>query len=153
MTSTSSRTRSTSSRSALPHTVIIALGSNLGDRAYNLRRAIDALPIRVVRVSAFLETEPVDAPPPMFLNAVVVGHTHLGPHALLHELLALEKRLGRTRRGIRNEPRVIDLDLIAHGATRIRTPELTLPHPRAHEREFVMQPLREVRAADLSWLQ
>jgi 2-amino-4-hydroxy-6-hydroxymethyldihydropteridine diphosphokinase len=126
----------------MPHTVIIALGSNLGDRAYNLRRAIDALPIRVVRVSPFLETEPVDAPPPMFLNAVVLGHTQLGPHALLHEILALEARLGRTRRGIRNEPRVIDLDLIAHGATRIRTAELTLPHPRAHQRDFVMQPLR-----------
>lgn len=125
-------------------TVVIALGSNLGDRAYNLRRAIASLPIRVVRVSAFLETEPVDAPPPMFLNAVVVGHTDLGPHALLNALLALEKRLGRTRRGIRNEPRVIDLDLIAHGATRMRTPALTLPHPRAHGREFVMQPLAGV---------
>ncbi len=126
----------------MPHTVIIALGSNLGDRAYNLRRAIDALPIRVVRVSPFLETEPVDAPPPMFLNAVVTGHTQLGPEALLHQLLALEQRLGRTRRGVRNEPRVIDLDLIAHGATRIRTAKLTLPHPRAYRREFVMQPLR-----------
>ena len=143
MTRTSSRTRSPSSTSA-PHTVVIALGSNLGDRAYNLRRAIDALPIRVVRVSAFLETEPVDAPPPTFLNAVVIGYTHLGPHALLHELLALEKRLGRRRRGIRNEPRVIDLDLIAYDATHMRTPELTLPHPRAHEREFVMQPFRAV---------
>jgi 2-amino-4-hydroxy-6-hydroxymethyldihydropteridine diphosphokinase len=103
-----------------------------------------ALPIRVVRVSEFLETEPVDAPPPMFLNAVVVGHTNLGPQALLHELLALETRLGRRRRGIRNEPRVIDLDLIAYGATRMRTPELTLPHPRAREREFVMKPLSAV---------
>ncbi|MGZ5442638.1 MAG: 2-amino-4-hydroxy-6-hydroxymethyldihydropteridine diphosphokinase [Thermoanaerobaculia bacterium] len=129
---------------ALPHTVVIALGSNLGDRAYNLRRAIAALPIRVVRVSAFLETEPVDAPPPMFLNAVVVGYTNLGPYALMHELLALEKRLGRARRAIRNEPRVIDLDLIAYGATRMRTPELTLPHPRAHEREFVMKPFTDV---------
>jgi len=128
----------------MPHTVVIALGSNLGDRAYNLRRAIDALPIRVVRISDFLETEPVDAPPPMFLNAVVIGHTHLGPHALLRELLALERRLGRARRGIRNEPRVIDLDLIAYGATRMRTPELTLPHPRAQQREFVMKPLRAV---------
>ena len=125
-------------------TVVIALGSNLGDRAYNLRRAIAALPIRVVRVSAFLETEPVDAPPPMFLNAVVVGYTSLGPRALMDELLALEKRLGRARRGSRNEPRVIDLDLIAHGATRMRTPALTLPHPRAHEREFVMTPFTDV---------
>jgi 2-amino-4-hydroxy-6-hydroxymethyldihydropteridine diphosphokinase len=127
-----------------PQSVVIALGSNLGDREYNLRRAIAALPIRVVRVSPFLETEPVNAPPPMFLNAVVVGHTHLGPHTLLHALLALEKRLGRTRRGIRNEPRVIDLDLIAHGATRMRTPELTLPHPRAHERAFVLEPFSAV---------
>ena len=130
-----------------PQSVVIALGSNLGDRAYNLRRAIDALPIRVVRISPFLETEPVDAPPPMFLNAVVTGYTTLGPQALLHELLALEKRLGRTRRGIRNEPRVIDLDLIAYGATRMRTPELTLPHPRAHEREFVMKPLASIWSA------
>ena len=128
----------------MPSSVVIALGSNLGDRELNLRRAIDALPIRVVRISPFLETEPVDAPPPMFLNAVVTGHTSLGPHALLHALLALEKRLGRTRRGIRNEPRVVDLDLIAYGATRMRTPELTLPHPRAHEREFVLQPFRAV---------
>lgn len=128
----------------MPSLVVIGLGSNLGDREYNLRRAIDALPIRVVRISPFLETEPVDAPPPMFLNAVVTGHTDLGPHALLHALLALEKRLGRTRRGIRNEPRVIDLDLIAHGVTRIRTAELTLPHPRAHEREFVLRPFSAV---------
>ena len=130
----------------MPHTVIIALGSNLGDRAYNLRRAIAALPIRVVRVSAFIETEPVDAPPPMFLNAVVAGYTHLGPHVLLHELLALEKKLGRRRRGIRNEPRVIDLDLITYGAVRMCTAELTLPHPRAHQREFVMKPLASVSA-------
>ncbi|HEV7240184.1 MAG TPA: 2-amino-4-hydroxy-6-hydroxymethyldihydropteridine diphosphokinase [Thermoanaerobaculia bacterium] len=150
MTSTSSRTRSTSSseggglEARTPITVVIALGSNLGDRAYNLRRAIHHLPIRVVRVSEFLETEPVDAPPPMFLNAVVTGYTSLAPQALMSELLALEKRLGRARRGVRNEPRVIDLDLIAYGATRMRTPALTLPHPRAHEREFVMKPLRSI---------
>ena len=131
----------------MPHTVIIALGSNLGDRAYNLRRAIDALPIRVVRVSAFLETEPVDAPPPMFLNAVVIGHTTLAPLALLRALLALEKKLGRARRGVRNEPRVIDLDLIAYDAMRMRTRELTLPHPRAHQRDFVMKPLRALTPA------
>ena len=124
--------------------VFIALGSNLGDRAWNLRRAIAALPIRVVRVSAFLETEPVDAPPPMYLNAVVAGYTSLEAGALLGELLALESRLGRVRRGIRNEPRIIDLDLILYGGARIRTPKLTLPHPRAHERDFVITPLRSV---------
>ena len=123
---------------------VVALGSNLGDREYNLRRAIRELPMRVVRVSSIIETEPVDAPPPKFLNAVAIGTTTLGPHALLAALLALETRLGRRRRGVRNEPRVIDLDLIAYDALRMRTPALTLPHPRAHLREFVMAPLREL---------
>jgi 2-amino-4-hydroxy-6-hydroxymethyldihydropteridine diphosphokinase len=126
------------------HSVYIALGSNLGDRDWNLRRAIAALPIRVVRVSAFLDTEPMDAPPPRFLNAVVAGYTALDPRSLLEELLALERRLGRVRRGIRNEPRIIDLDLIAHGGIRMRTATLTLPHPRAHERPFVLEPLRDI---------
>jgi len=127
-------------------TVVIALGSNLGDRAYQLRRAIEALPIRVVRVSAFVETEPVGAPAgsPRFLNAVAVGYTRMEPRALLEELLVVETRLGRVRRGRRNEPRTIDLDLILHGATRMSTSALTLPHPRAHGREFVMAPLRSV---------
>lgn len=139
------------STSSPPVSVIIALGSNLGDRAYHLRRAIDALPIRVVRISTFIETEPVDAPPPMFLNAVVIGYTSMGPHTLMNALLALEKRLGRARRGTRNEPRIIDLDLIAYGATRMRTPALTLPHPRAHAREFVTRPLLQLVPAVPSW--
>lgn len=139
-TSMSSRTRSTLSIDV----AVIALGSNLGDREYNLRRAIRELPVRVVRVSTIIETEPVDAPPPRFLNAVVLGTTSLGPHLLLAALLALEKRLGRYRTGVRNEPRIIDLDLIAYNAVRIRTPRLTLPHPLAREREFVMGPLREL---------
>ncbi len=102
--------------------------------------------MRVVRVSAIEETAPVDAPPdsPAFLNAVLVGHTTLAPLALLDALLSLELRLGRVRRGVRNEPRVIDLDLILYGALRMRTARLTLPHPRAHEREFVMGPLRSI---------
>ncbi|HEX8251714.1 MAG TPA: 2-amino-4-hydroxy-6-hydroxymethyldihydropteridine diphosphokinase [Thermoanaerobaculia bacterium] len=128
-------------------TVLIALGSNLGDRAYNLRRAIDELHrvIRIVRVSSFHETEPVDAPAgsPPFLNAVLIGHTTLAPLALLEQLHAIEARHGRVRRQ-RNEPRRIDLDLIAYGATRMRTASLTLPHPRAHEREFVLKPLQEI---------
>jgi 2-amino-4-hydroxy-6-hydroxymethyldihydropteridine diphosphokinase len=121
------------------------LGSNLGDRAYYLRRAIEELRhvINVVRVSSFIETEPVDAPPPQFLNAVVVGSTSLSPQTLLDELLAIESRLGR-HRTTRNAPRVIDLDLIIHSAHRVRTRTLTLPHPRFREREFVMAPLREL---------
>lgn len=76
---------------------------------------------------------------------VVTGLTRLPPHDLLRELLAIEARLGRVRT-IRNAPRVIDLDLIFYGARRIRTPELTVPHPRYHEREFVLAPLREISA-------
>ena len=129
-------------------TVAIALGSNLGDRAYTLRRALDALRgiVHVVRVSSFHETEPVDAPvgSPRFLNAVAVGYTSLAPLELLAALQAIEAKLGRRRTRVRNAPRTIDLDLIFHSANRARTPRLTLPHPRYREREFVMTPLREV---------
>ena len=135
----------------MPWSVAVALGSNLGDRALFLRRAIHELRgvIDVVRVSAFIETDPVDAPPgsPRFLNAVVAGSTRLAPRELLDALLAIEACLGR-RRTVRNAPRVIDLDLIIHSAHRVRTPGLTLPHPRFREREFVMEPLRELR---LGW--
>ena len=138
----SSPTTSTSSTSK---TVVIALGSNLGDRRLHLARAVHALGavVRIVRVSSIIETDPVDAPPPRYLNMVVVGHTRLAPLALLRELLAIEARLGRVRRG-RNSPRTIDLDLILYDAVHMRTRELTLPHPRYREREFVMAPLREL---------
>jgi 2-amino-4-hydroxy-6-hydroxymethyldihydropteridine diphosphokinase len=145
--STSSPTRSTSS----PDTVVLALGSNLGDRGWNLRRALHAIRsvVNVVRVSSVIETAAVDAPmgSPPFLNLVLIGTTTLLPHALLAEMLVIEKRLGRVRRGVRNEPRIIDIDLIAYDATRMRTRALRLPHPRAREREFVMKPLREVWSA------
>lgn len=129
--------------------VLIALGSNLGDRALSLRRAIDELRhvIHVVRVSTFIETDPVDAPPPKYLNAVVAGYTDLQPRPLLEALNAIEDRLGR-RRTTRNAPRVIDLDLILHGAHLLRSRTLTLPHPRYLGREFVRGPLRELR---LGW--
>lgn len=144
--STSSPTRSTSSTS----TVVLALGSNLGVRAWNLRRALYALrsAVNIVRVSTVHESAAVDAPEgsPPFLNLVLVGTTALSPTSLLTEILAIEARLGRIRRGIRNEPRVIDIDLILHGPTRMRTRALTLPHPRAEGREFVMVPLREIGA-------
>lgn len=129
-------------------TVAIALGSNLGDRAYTLRRAVDELRkiVHLVRVSTFRETEPADAPPgsPRFLNAVAVGYTTLAPLELLDALQSIEARLGRRRTRVRNAPRTIDLDLIFYSANRARTKRLTLPHPRYLEREFVMQPLREI---------
>jgi 2-amino-4-hydroxy-6-hydroxymethyldihydropteridine diphosphokinase len=133
---------------------VIALGSNLGDRRYNLLRAVHALGevVRVVRLSSIHETEPVDAPPPRFLNMVLSGYTSLDPETLMDALLEIERRLGRKRRSVKNEPRVIDLDLILHGGRRLRTKTLTLPHPRARERAFVMEPLRVVWASGLPWL-
>jgi len=126
--------------------VLIALGSNLGNRQWYLRRAIEELRrvISVVRVSPVIETEPVDAPPPRFLNLVVVGHTTLNPEQLLASLQDIESRLGR-RRTVRNAPRVIDLDLILHSAHMERTATLNVPHPRYLQREFVMRPLRALR--------
>lgn len=133
----------------MPASVLIALGSNLGDRALFLRRAIYELRrvIHVVRVSSFIETDPVEAPPPKYLNAVVAGYTDLSPAALLDALHAIEARLGR-RRSTRNAPRTIDLDLILHSANRVRTRTLTVPHPRYREREFVLEPMRQLR---LDW--
>ena len=129
--------------------VLIALGSNLGDRALFLRRAIRELRhvIHVVRVSTFIETDPVNAPPPTYLNAVVAGYTDLQPRPLLEALHAIETRLGR-RRTTRNAPRVIDLDLILHSANLVRSRILTVPHPRYLGREFVRAPMRELR---LGW--
>lgn len=104
--------------------------------------------VRIVRTSKIHETAAVDAPPgsPPFLNMVVLGFSSLPPIELLDALQAIEHRLGRARRRVRNEPRVIDLDLIAYGATRMHTARLTLPHPRAWQRAFVTAPLRELGA-------
>ena len=114
---------------------------------YALRSAVN-----IVRVSAIHESAAVDAPEgsPPFLNLVLIGTTPLSPESLLTEVLAIEKRLGRVRRGVRNEPRLIDIDLILHGTTRMHTRALTLPHPRASEREFVMGPLREISPLTLT---
>lgn len=126
-------------------TVVIALGSNLGNRRWYLRKAVDELRrvISVVRVSRVMETEPVDAPPPKFLNMVVAGYTDRSPEEILDALQAIERRLGR-RPARRNAPRVIDLDLILHSANVRRTARLTLPHPRFRRREFVVQPMMEL---------
>lgn len=132
----------------MPRTVVIALGSNLGNRVVNLRRALDAIGAyaRIVRVSSIHETDPVDAPPgsPQFLNLVAAGYTYVEPEELLDAMQRIELALGRVRRGVRNAPRMIDLDLIRYSGAVIRTARLTVPHPRYREREFVMAPLREI---------
>ena len=126
-------------------TVVISLGSNLGNREWYLRAAVEKLRrvIHVVRVSRVRETEPVDASPPRYLNCVIAGYTNLSPEVLLRELQRIEMELGR-QRPFRNAPRTIDLDLILHSANRRFTRELVLPHPRYREREFVLEPMREL---------
>ena len=125
--------------------VLIALGSNRGDRLRWLRAGVDALRsvVNVVRISSVYETAPVDAPPPMFLNLAVAAITAKSANALLDDLHAIEQRMHRVR-GARNAPRTLDLDLIFHSAHVMRSTELTLPHPRYRDREFVLAPLREL---------
>jgi 2-amino-4-hydroxy-6-hydroxymethyldihydropteridine diphosphokinase len=123
--------------------VYLSLGSNLGDRAENLRRAIGELH-GVRRVSAFYETEPADVPDqPWFLNCVVALETDHSALDLLHELQAIEQRLGRVRT-IPRGPRTVDLDILFFGDTVMDTPELTIPHPRLPDRRFVLEPLAEI---------
>ena len=130
---------------------IVSLGSNLEPRADCLRRALAALAdfpeTRLVAASSVSETEPVDVPPEFaalkFLNQVAVFETALGPFDFSRRMHALEDALGRVRT-VRNGPRTIDIDLIDFGGQVVNTPELTLPHPRAHLRAFVLRPLAEL---------
>lgn len=126
----------------------LSLGSNLGDRAGNLDRALGALEargVRVLRRSAVYETEPVDAPPqPWFLNCVAEIETELLPLGLLHFTQRIERELGRKRSDLPRSPRLIDIDIVLFGEHIVRLPELTIPHPRLAERRFVLEPLREL---------
>jgi 2-amino-4-hydroxy-6-hydroxymethyldihydropteridine diphosphokinase len=121
----------------------IGLGSNLGDREALIRRAADL--IGATRLSAIRETEPWGlGSQPMFLNAVAEIETALTPRQLLDHLLDVERRLGRERIGPRWSPRTIDLDLLLYGDETIEEPGLVVPHPRLHERLFVLEPLAEL---------
>lgn len=122
--------------------VLLALGSNLGDRAEYLNRALVSL--NLVRVSSFHETAPVGyLDQGFFLNAAALVSTHLAPVEFLHELQGIEHALGRQRH-IANGPRTIDLDILFWGQTIVETPGLTIPHPRLHLRRFVLAPLAEI---------
>src|SRR5262249_23533868 len=127
----------------------VALGSNLGDRQGHLERALQALretsAITLHRVSSFIETAPVGGPPGQgpYLNAAGEIETTLGAEELLRLLLEIEQRLGRVRHE-RHGPRSIDLDLLLYGNLVREGKELTVPHPRLHERAFVLQPLAEI---------
>jgi 2-amino-4-hydroxy-6-hydroxymethyldihydropteridine diphosphokinase len=127
----------------------VGLGANLGDREATLLAAVDALAaeegIEVVAVSTLRDTEPVGVVgQPRFLNGAVALDTTLGPRELLERLLAIEQRFGRVRVPGEHGPRTLDLDLLLYGDERIGEPGLTLPHPRLHERRFVLEPLAEL---------
>ncbi|HJU37700.1 MAG TPA: 2-amino-4-hydroxy-6-hydroxymethyldihydropteridine diphosphokinase [Gaiellaceae bacterium] len=130
----------------------VGLGANLGDRERTLRAAVDALAaedgIEVVAVSALRETEPVGVgEQPRFLNGAVALETTLPARELLDCLLAVEQRFGRVRAAGEHGPRTLDLDLLLYGDESIDEPGLTLPHPRLHERHFVLEPLAELDPA------
>ena len=138
----------------MTHKLYLALGSNLGNREENLRRALALIDERVgsvYRVSSSMETEPVGfSSTNKFINLVCLVHTMMSPMACLRETQKIEKELGRTKKStcadgiLQHFDRTIDIDLLTYDDITISTPELTLPHPRMKERDFVTIPLNEI---------
>jgi 2-amino-4-hydroxy-6-hydroxymethyldihydropteridine diphosphokinase len=130
--------------------VFVGLGANLGEARSTVLWAIDALKqlprTQLLAVSSLYRSAPVQASGPDFINAVTELRSTLAPLALLHALQAIEQQQGR-QRPYRNAPRTLDLDLLLFGQRLLDTPELTLPHPRLHERAFVLLPLLELAPA------
>ena len=127
--------------------IYLGLGSNLGNRQENLDWALDLLSqrVRMGKVSSVYETEPVgNINQPRFLNIVCEAYTRLEPEQVLILGKGIETKLGRT--GKSNDPRPIDIDILFYGDRVIDTPELVIPHPRLHERAFVLIPLAEIAA-------
>lgn len=136
---------------SMPVPAYVGLGSNLAHPRRQLAKALATLDvvdgIRVVAVSPNYVTAPVGgAPQPDYVNAVALLRTTLGPRALLARLHGIERRQHRRRdaQTPRNAPRTLDLDLLLYGARRVRLRGLTLPHPRMHERAFVLKPLTDI---------
>src|SRR6266513_4997852 len=127
--------------------VYLSLGSNVGDRAKNLRAATDELPhagVAVEKVSSFYETEPVDLrEQPWFLNCVVQGETEAPAPDLLRALRGIESQMGGEKL-VPKGPRLIDLDILLYGDDTIDTRALQVPHPRMLQRKFVLVPLAEI---------
>jgi 2-amino-4-hydroxy-6-hydroxymethyldihydropteridine diphosphokinase len=127
----------------------VGLGANLGDRERTLREAVEALgseeEVEVAAVSTLRETEPVGVgEQPRFLNGAAALDTTLSARELLELLLTVEQRFGRVRVPGEHGPRTLDLDLLLYGDERIEEPGLSVPHPRLHERRFVLEPLAEL---------
>lgn len=129
------------------HKAYLSLGSNIGDRAANIARAIEEFRkhgVRVTRRSSLYETEPVEfAEQPWFLNSAIEAETGLEPQALMKTALQIEKTMGRER-GVPKGPRLIDIDILLYDDMVIRAPELDVPHPRMAERRFVLVPMAEI---------
>ncbi|MFA5060214.1 MAG: 2-amino-4-hydroxy-6-hydroxymethyldihydropteridine diphosphokinase [Candidatus Omnitrophota bacterium] len=128
--------------------VYFGLGSNLGDRKKNILGALARMrqsAIRIQKVSHVIETKPVGGPKGQndYLNAAAKGTTELTPGKLLRTLKSIEKKLGR-KKGLRYGPRLIDIDILIYENKWIKTPKLTIPHPRMLKREFVLKPLKEI---------
>lgn len=131
-----------------PTTAYVGVGSNLQDPVWHVEAALAELGrmprTRLVKRSSLYRSEPIGyAAQPEFVNAVAVLDTALAPHELLSELQGIEARHGRER-SFPNAPRTLDLDLLLHGGRQQADPTLTLPHPRMHERAFVLKPLVEL---------
>ena len=127
--------------------VVLALGANLGDPRKQISLAIDAIRdlVKVEKVSSLYETAPfkVNDTQPNYINAVLVGETELQPKELIKELLAIEAKLGR-QRTLPKAARTIDIDIVDYEGFFLESDELKLPHPRAHERRFVLEPWVEI---------
>jgi 2-amino-4-hydroxy-6-hydroxymethyldihydropteridine diphosphokinase len=124
----------------------LSLGSNLGDRAANLKAAIERIASlgEVIATSSIYETEPVEfLAQPWFLNCVVKLDTEKMPKQLLAAILTIEKEMGRHRHQ-KKGPRTIDIDILLFGDSVVEAPGLTIPHPSLHERRFVLEPLAEI---------
>ena len=139
---------STPSTSSDVRRAVLSLGSNLGDRLAMLQGAVDAIAaspeLTVLAVSPVYETDPVGGPDqPAFLNAVLVVETALQPKVLLASVQAVEDAFHRTR-AVHWGPRTLDVDVVTVGDLRVDEPDLQLPHPRAHERAFVLVPWADV---------
>jgi len=130
----------------MEHLVYLSLGSNIGDRAAHLRRALEQLATlgRLVSISSFYETEPVElTDQSWFLNCSAALETLLAPSELMSRLLAIEQSMGR-RRVQKKGPRIIDLDILLYGDDVVNTSEVTIPHPAMAHRRFVLAPLAEI---------
>lgn len=127
--------------------IYLGLGSNLGNRKDNIRKAVlylKAHDIKIRKLSTIIETEPVGGPKQRkFFNAVLKGETKLLPEHLLKILKSIEKTMGR-KKTVTNGPRPIDIDILLYGKRCIKKRNLIIPHPRMFERDFVIRPLKEI---------